>query len=80
MEQSARDQTSNANVNPPAVAERSAFSNVAGDDPVDRNNSNINNFAAAGAPPDDGMDENEREIARLMQEDANGLDGGATAA
>ena len=33
-----------------------------------------NASAAAGAVPDDGMDENEREIARIMQEEANGFE------
>ena len=29
---------------------------------------------ASAAVPDDGMDENEREIARIMQEEANGFE------
>ena len=38
-------------------------------------------MAAAVVPvnADDGMDENEREIARIMQEEANGIDGGSNA-
>lgn len=39
-------------------------------------------MAAAGVAVnvDDGMDENEREIARILQEEANAIDGGNNAA
>jgi len=35
---------------------------------------------APGGNADDGMDENEREIARILQEEANAIDGGGAAA
>lgn len=38
------------------------------------------NQSVSAAVPNDGMDENEREIARIMQEEANGYDDRGAAA
>ena len=35
--------------------------------------------ASSAGPGDDGMDENEREIARILQEEANAIEGEAAA-